>query len=333
MERNRICIVTHVDVDAVISAAIYITCSNVDVENVKAVFVAPRDLPKALEQFNGAECSKVVVMDLAPNASNYHRIVRAVKKLVSKGIAIEWYDHHVWERKWIEELSQIGVDVVIDRSTCAAGVVEERVCRGLHRDLAKVACSVDLWKFDEWKSNYLYRVVEKFSSEKKWFELVREIVENGIDDVLKRYEHVVEDVVSKELSVVSDSLRRVEIVNVNGLRVCIYVKSEKEKVVSTSLMCNAFLGRNLCDIAIVVRRDLKSLSLRSRRCDVREIAKALGGGGHPRAAGAPFPRSSAKLLAILGRILGLHSLRRAIVIRIVSKKVQELRNVIHNACT
>lgn len=332
MKKASICIVTHVDADAVASAALYIACSSVDLDNVRALFVAPRELPKALESVAVSGCSKIVVSDLAPNPSNFGHILGIAKEIISKGIDVEWYDHHVWENEWIRALADVGVKIVVDRSTCAAGVVSKYVCRNVLEDLARVACSVDLWKFDDWRAPYFYRIVEKFSTEGKWFELVRELVEKGLEYVLRDCEGVVEEVVSQELALISRSLKKVEVLNLGDVNVCVYVKDSGERVVSTSLMCNAMIGRGLCDIAVVVRQDLRSVSLRSRRCNVREIAKALGGGGHPRAAGAPFPRGWRRLLAVMARSLGMKDLSRKLASKVIIGKLLELRGLVRDVC-
>ncbi|NPA96508.1 MAG: hypothetical protein GXO32_02765 [Crenarchaeota archaeon] len=330
----RTCIVTHVDLDAIASAALYVHCAGAGIDETEILFIPPRDIVKALARTLG-RCSKVVIADLGLNSSNYREVAKLAKRLREEGAEVEWFDHHVWDREWIEALRSAEVNLHLDRSTCAAGIISKVVC-GRCTELARIACSVDLWVFDRWEAPFLYRIAEYYSSDGRWIDLVKELIELNCDpqSIISRYIGLVEEMVSEELNIVSRALEKVMVTAIGNVKLCIYAKDDSERRVSTSLMCNAMLGRGLCDVAVVVRRDLRALSLRSKEsCNVREIAKALGGGGHPRAAGAPLSMSLwTKLAVALARAVGLRELSREIVIKKVARMLKEVEQYIKAAC-
>ncbi len=325
MPRKRVCIVTHVDADAVAAAATYIHCSGLQLDDVDMLFVPPRDLPKALTRC-ASECQKVVVMDLGLNPGTARTVIDIVRDMVSRGITVEWYDHHVWENEWVTQLTSVGVRLFIDRSLCAAGIVSREVC-GEVTELASIACSIDLWRFDRWEAPFFYRIVEWYSTRGEWRELVKELISVGCDAIklISMKMNIVEDVIDVELREITKALSSVDILSAGRVKLCVYAKDERSRVVSTSLLCNAFLGRGLCDIAVVIRSDLKALSFRSAVCNVREVAKLLGGGGHPRAAGAPLRLSVVYKLALkLLKSLGVENAFRRILVNYVGSLI--LRN-------
>jgi len=70
--------------------------------------------------------------------------------------------------------------------------------------------------------------------------------------------------------------------DVNGIRIAVVEKSEK---VENSILATRVMSLAKAEIVAVVDRSGK-ISLRSRGVNVRDLALALGGGGHMQAAGA-----------------------------------------------
>jgi len=129
------------------------------------------------------------------------------------------------------------------------------------------------------------------------FKTIRNYLEGSIDDLIRYIEDFVTQYMDIELKVLSMLRSNIAEYDVDGVKVCIYVK--ERHVPSSSIIGNVMLGS--CDIAIIVHESFKSISFRSKKCDVRELAKAFNGGGHPRAAGAPFSTSALhKILRNLG---------------------------------
>ncbi len=288
-------VVTHTDLDGVASAAI-LTRSLGGVD--KYVFAQPSSLPRVLSAVKCSGECEVYVCDLSPNGDSLDLILEAVRRLVGSGAGVWWFDHHVWDSSWIEAFRSAGVRLYQDTSTCSAGIVYRQLGSGdpVSERIARAACSLDLWVFDDWLGNFLARYVGNSGSENWKRRAVASLASGALldEEVLR----VVEDSVDRELKVLSEALRRCGVREVCGVRVVYHYKSVKDHV--TSYIASLLMTRLGADVAVICRRG--SASLRSRgRVDVREIAKELGGGGHRSAAGFPLrPPWIHRLLLLLG---------------------------------
>jgi len=288
-------VITHTDLDGVASAAIISRqLGKVD----KYIFTQPHILHKAISAIKCSDECEVYICDLSPNNSNYLEIKEGIRKALSSGARIWWFDHHIWERKWIESLLDMGVRLAIDVTTCSAGVVLKHVGNNdpVSKRLAEATCSLDMWVFNDWLGNFLARYVG-FSKSENWRRKVVDRLASGhlLDEEVMR---VVEDSVDRELKIISEALKKAVVRDVCGHRVAYYYKSVKDHV--TSYVAATLMSRYGADVAVICRKG--SVSLRSNgRVDVREVAKKLGGGGHPNAAGFSVkPPTLLKVLLFFG---------------------------------
>jgi len=289
-------IVTHTDLDGVSSAALILRAvSDID----KIFFAQPHQLHAVLGKTpNG---STVYITDLGVNPSTLEKVVKEISRIVNSGGSVRWFDHHVWDNEWVSKVREAGADLAVDTATCGAGVVAEYFpVRGAGvEELVSATCSIDLWLFNDWRGNYLARYVG-YKEGGEWREyVVKKLVGfNGeIDDEV---ESIAEEAVSRELRLYSRVVKEARVGDVGGYVIAYYLKPRAEHV--TSYIGNILLSRYDADIALICREG--SLSLRSRNVNVREIAKKLGGGGHPSAAGAPI---RPPLLVVILAKLGLKS--------------------------
>ncbi|MEM2207656.1 MAG: DHHA1 domain-containing protein [Sulfolobales archaeon] len=272
-------VVTHTDLDGIASAAIITrSLSKVD----KYVFTQPHTLPRALSRIKCLDGCEVYVCDLSPNYGNVSSILSTIKKLVEYGSRVWWFDHHIWDPSWVESVLNLGVRLSQDTSTCSAGIVYKQLGFGdsTSEYIAKAACSLDLWVFDDWVGNFLARYVG-YSKSEDWRKKVAIKLSKGVllDEEVSK---TVEESVDRELKILSEALKRGGVSDICGIRVAHYYKSVKDHI--TSYIAALLMSRFNADMAVICRRG--SVSLRSRgKVDVREIAKKLGGGGHPNAAG------------------------------------------------
>ncbi len=293
----EVVIVTHTDLDGLTSAALLLRkLGRYD----RLFFIQPHQLHRALNQVPNA--SEVYISDLGVNPANFDRVKAQVRRVIESGGSVEWFDHHVWDPHWIEDLIDVGVKLHIDTSTCGAGVVAKYL--GLDdevsRKLVSAACSVDLWRFDDPLGNFLARF-SGLKGGKKWKEgVVRKLSKfSGIDSEILE---AVEEAISRELKVVTSAIKKAGIKEVGGVRLAYYFKGDEEHL--TSYVANALMSRFRADVAVICRKG--SVSLRSYSLDVRSVAKALGGGGHPRASGARLnPPLLIRFLSLLG-VKSLH---------------------------
>ncbi len=272
-------IVTHTDLDGVAAAAIIVgTVGDAD----RLMFAQPHQLGAVFAKIpNGAE---VYVSDLGINQPILEKVAKQIRRITESGGTVKWFDHHRWEEGWVRRLRDAGAEVYVDTETCGAGVVAKYLPASSEwvKELVSATCSVDLWVFDDWRGNYLAKYVGYGGTEWKRRAVTKLIGFTGIDNEI---EEVVEKVVSKELEILTAAVAKAVVVSgKGGLRAVAYFKSRDDHHL-TSFIASLLMNRFDIDVAIICRRG--SLSFRSRRgVDVSKAAKLIGGGGHPRAAGA-----------------------------------------------
>ncbi|ABM80312.1 DHH family phosphoesterase [Hyperthermus butylicus] len=301
----KVHIVTHTDLDGVASAAIYLRLSGLKLGvDASLTFTEPHKLHKTLQSIESV--NRIVIMDLGPNTSTIEKIADTLAGFTSKGVAVEWYDHHRWQEEWIARLRELGVRVHIDTTTCAAGVVARYAPKELGIDvddyaekLAAITCAADLWRWDEPMATRLYRVVDRYRGARgdQWR---RRLVEGFVSGSLwwPELDGALSDYLRLEFSGFNYALRNTVVRDINGCRVVAVLKRPGPP--SASILGNILLSRFSADIAVIVRaRGSKGISFRSSRINVREIAIRLGGGGHPKAAGAPLSLSLPERLIAL----------------------------------
>lgn len=285
-------VIAHTDLDGVASAAIYTSLVRRSLGRKAPVtvhFVEPHGLLNLLSKsippgFEGV----LAVMDVGMNEAYMRGVSRLVGKLVKEGARVEWYDHHVWERGWVEELRAAGARVVVDTSTCAAGVVFEHAFPGVEREechgmLVSAVCSSDLWRWDDPLSPLLYRATRSPRGPRgDGFRrrLVEEMSECRIlsDELIERAERSLEE----ELKGYGRLEREVIVRRVCGdLAGVVYRDFDHPGV---SLAAHYMLGRLGLDLAVIVKPD-GSVSFRSTKGVARVYALCFEGGGHMNASG------------------------------------------------
>ncbi len=312
---DRLVLVTHTDLDGVGSAAVYLRLAgrSVDDPNVSIVFTEPYKLVKVLKSVPSR--ARIAVMDLGPNASTFDELVATIARLREEGAAVEWYDHHRWDETWIARLREVGVSIFVDTSTCATGVVAKYASKlyGVDVDdhvkrLVSAVCAADLWRWDDPLAPRLFRIAERYRGRKgdRWRRsLVKGFSEGGLwwpelSEALNEY-------LKREFEGFNYVLRNSIVIEAGGCRVAVALK--KPGPPSPSIVGNALLDRLRVDVVAIVRTRGRGVSFRSRSVNVREIAVAMGGGGHPRAAGAPLQLPL--LLRIITRLYPKVKLRYA----------------------
>ena len=289
---NHLFVVTHTDLDGVGCAAAILRILSRRPDESTILFAEPYNLHDKLGDLRGEVTSGdlVVVCDLGVNTSTLDKLLDVLKQLSNAGGAIEWYDHHVWPEDAYKKVSSAGVRLVVDRETCATGVVVKHASKlhGVEPDeflnkLSSVVCSADLWVWDEHMASKLFRVLGRDEDEAPE-SVRRELIEIFFNGRLwdDRLNARLESYVNRELVNFNKVLRTVV---VGGDKVRIAVAYKRSGPPSNSLIGAALLSRFKADIAVIVRGN-GAVSLRSRSFDVSILAQKLGGGGHPRAAGA-----------------------------------------------
>lgn len=287
----RTVLITHTDLDGLASGALILKkLGSLD----KVYFTQPNHLHTKLAGV--PKESVVYVTDVGVNSTTLDKVKEQVKKILDSGGRIYWFDHHVWEDHWISGLSELGVNLYVDRSACSAWVVHKYLDVEDSEDLVRAVCSVDLWLMNDWRGNYLSRYAG-YAGGNAWKERVLRRLAHFSGTLDAEIFEVVEKAVTKELNIYSKALKKANVRECGGIKVVYYLKDEEEHL--TSYIANALIARHKADIAVLCRRG--SVSLRSREVNVREIAMRMGGGGHPKAAGASLrPDIIRKIMYVIG---------------------------------
>ena len=285
MDSLEYVIITHTDIDGVGAAALYTYLQGA--KPVKTYFTEPyliqRLIPR-IKRLSGI--GKVVFMDLGLNSSVYPLVKDMVETLTGKKVMVEWYDHHIWDKQWLAELSSIGARIHIDKSTCATGVVakyaprnREDVDEEFVDELVKGVCAGDLFRFDHWRGPWFLRLVRRHD-DPKWRLRVLEVLSSGTLWIDEFTDKIIERLES-ELRGYSRVKDYIYLVKHNGVKIAVTLSIEG---IENSFLAAHVMGRYSADVVALTSPDGK-VSLRSKRHDVRELAYILGGGGHAKASG------------------------------------------------
>lgn len=289
-------IVTHTDLDGLSSAALIIKyLRSRKSGDPRITLTQPHNLHKVLRELR---CDELYICDLGINHLTYQSLVKEISRLRDEGTNIYWFDHHVWQGSWIDKLLSLGVNLYVDVNICAAGVVANalKITDDNSLQLVKATCSNDLWIFNNYLGNFLSRYVVCRSGNRWRKHLINKL--SGFDGSLSdEIVKCVEEVMDRDLKVFNSVIKNSMVFNVNDVKVAVVMKEWEES--STSYMAHFIMSRHNADIVIVYKEG--SLSIRSNDLNIRELAVRLGGGGHPKAAGAPFKTPLIyRLLLMLG---------------------------------
>lgn len=291
-------IMAHDDLDGIGAAALLVRGLDLRLNDIRLIFCKPSLVDRCFARIlSSGNIVGVGVVDLGLNTGTLRGVVKTYKRW-GNGIQVYWFDHHVWEREWVNALRDLGFKVVVNRDKCTAGVVADYF--GLKdyfsEKLVSSICSVDLWRWDDPLSPFLFRLADAWGDEKG----LRKLFEDFVTGTLWRDEwnSVIEDYVNHELRGYDKIKRYLGIVEVGDCRIVVAVKYW-DGPPHRNFLAQYLLSRYRADVAAIPVVG-HGVSLRSQEVDVRRIAARLGGGGHPRASGAPIPANV--FVKILARI-------------------------------
>ncbi len=295
---GQLILVTHTDLDGEAAAAAYLRISSTSPDRALIFFAEPYSLHEVLRDVAdiARPGDKVIIMDIGYNRDSTPEALRLVAALINSDVKVEWYDHHVWGEEEAASVTRAGARLFVDRGTCGAGVVIRYASKlyGVQPDeylarLESAVCSADLWTWRDPLAPKLMRVSGSSNGQAKnrWRLHMIEKLYSGVlwDDELQGR---LLSYLREELSNSTSDLSTASVSRAGGCSVVTVLR--KTELPSDSIIGSALVSRMSADVAVMVKRKgfaEVSLSLRSRgSADVQVIAKALGGGGHPRAAGA-----------------------------------------------
>lgn len=314
--------VVHNDFDGTASAAVYSRA----VGNLPryTFFTEPTKLHLMLDKIEPRGVNSLMIADLGPNANTLDSVIVSLKKLLASGVKVQWFDHHVWKDEWKKKVTDAGVELYHDTSTCGAGVVSKIMNPGdeVGRRLASADCAVDIWTHDDPLGEKLRRIVEN----RREFEWKLKVMKDFFEGRLwsEEYQEILLQTLKGELEGFTRLRRFYRVLTVDDTKVAIAIRWKGPPDISYA--AQYIMARS--GAKVFVSANGFSISFRSREINVRDYAVAFGGGGHPLAAGASFKIPALyrflKRIGFRGPALGYVSRRVTEVIK--SKEVRTMES-------
>ncbi len=281
VERRKVFVVHHNDFDGIMGAvALYRLHS---AEEFKSFPTSRRRFLKTFKRAINEGPDLLYVVDIGPNESELDEIENVLK---DKEFELVWMDHHKWSDKILETLKRYG-RVIYDRSTCGAGLAARYVKEmgvdlcSCCEELVELSCDIDLWIRKDPRS-------EKMSvalGNDKWRPYLVEKLWRcvGWD---KDWEDAYEETINEMKEFLKKALKNAIIVKVEDVE-AIVIPITKKQIAWVSFLAEFLRQERPYDV-IIFESDVGSLHMRrgSEKVDLSELARLLGGGGHPAAAGA-----------------------------------------------
>ncbi|ARM74879.1 DHH family phosphoesterase [Acidianus manzaensis] len=272
--------IVHNDFDGTASAAVYARAVKSLPKNIW--FTEPTKIHNLLEKLELRGVKSIMIADIGMNENTLSKVLENCKRLINEGAEIQWFDHHVWKDEWITKLSDTGVKVYHDVSTCGAGVVHKIMNPDdeFSSKLASADCSVDIWLHNDPMGEKLRRIVEN-NKDYEWKKKLIEIFYNGTlwND---EFQKILEDQMDAELKGYQKLPKYYRVIEIDGKKVVVAIRWKGPPDISYA--AQYLMTRT--GASVFVSANGKAISFRSGYIDVRRFASKLGGGGHPLAAGA-----------------------------------------------
>ncbi len=268
-------IVTHGDVDGIVSAAIAARALG---GGFSCSFSGPGSIDKTLSKLR-VEGSELLILDIGLNRSKLDPVESQLRRLSSTGLRIRWYDHHHWDGEALSRLSGI-VELRVRPSTSNARLVLEELGGGeFEEELAKIADDADTGSY----LTEIARLYNAISMDRRMRRKLLERLVNGspIDDELRRFGEVKMMELEDQ---VSEGLRRASVrVTGSGRRYCVI---DLRRGGPGSLIARRAAREFGVDFSVVFNcRRFSLYAGASKELDLRRICEMLSGGGHPYACG------------------------------------------------
>ncbi len=244
----------------------------------------PSDLERRLTQLRetATALTQLYILDLAPD--DVTEITDLLDVLCDRAEAVRWYDHHDWPSDAPAAVRDTGVSLSIGASdeVCTADVTLEYLDGSYSQqwhDLVAVVRDHDLWIRNDARSDDLADYAHWSEPE----EFIETITEHGAD-LPPEVQSLLTERRTEKQALIDAAVDRAELRDVAGVTVGItYGRCSQNEVAEALREAGA-----ACSVVI---KPSGGISLRGtdsfERC--HEVARELGGGGHPQAAGCKPP--------------------------------------------
>ncbi|MDE1856388.1 MAG: hypothetical protein KGH49_04115 [Candidatus Micrarchaeota archaeon] len=234
-----------------------------------------------------------------PTIPVWKKLIRGVKAM---GGSVFWFDHHPWSNRAIGEIASLcDVAIVGENKFCATEITKKEIELNtpFAEEFAKVVhysdfnLRPDTAKRRKYVKTYALSITSYTKSKSN-------------DSIQKSLRHIADVVASRRfvdarMLAASRSFEKKNTARINKMLKKLYLIGSKITIgfaigVQTTQACGAVIEKSGRDIGIVIDMKQKKGSIRSKRSDISGLAKRLGGGGHPHAAGFEFNTANKELI-------------------------------------
>jgi len=296
-------IVAHWDIDGLASAVLVAKHYGVPLDSIR--LSATGRAQKFVKELLSAGANHVFVLDISFGEGSLKDLAKNLKKHKA-GMTV--VDHHVWEASALELADSLhNIRLVLNSSApCTAQIVYDELLsrpplRSELRTLLEMAVDDDTYS-------------NKMQLTSKWRVLLRwgdwdfryKVLEALMEGVLwpEWAERMFQEVWSEYSKLLGEAAKTAELAEVGDVRVLFAYPDQRVHPGDLHYYLEN-VAEKKADLYVLVYG--KSVSLRSAKINVAEVAKALGGGGHEKAAGASLREHDEKsvksvLLSLLKKI-------------------------------
>jgi len=273
-------IISHArDIDGIFSAALAIRKAKKENENYSLILIDYPEYDLLIDKIKNSGEDRIIILDIGVNDNKVKELIEVLKSSES---FIIWVDHHVWENSTIKEVSKY-CNLVIGNNS--ATFLFSRIFSkdSFSRKLAKVAEDSDFFinklkiskklsliitYFNAFSKEKLYWLAEYFSENTRLSRDMEELAEK----IKKEIEEARKEV-EKKLEIIEIQKKRIGLV-------------ELSKILNPSFEGDRLIKEKNLNTCIMLFKNENGYSVSIRGEKALELAKLLGGGGHPNAAGA-----------------------------------------------
>ncbi|AFH43178.1 phosphoesterase, DHHA1 [Fervidicoccus fontis Kam940] len=273
-------IISHWDIDGIASAVILSINYGIPTRNIKLSSTIKID--KYFNEISKNKVQNVFITDLNPSFQIAENIIKIAEK---KKIKLVWIDHHAWDEEAKNFLKTRGAEIIVDeKASCAAELVKnylygEQRPPSYIEDVLKLAIDDDTFS-NKYEMTYKWRVLLRWGD----WSIRYKTLESWIDGYIwpkwaqREFERI--DLEYKKL--IKSAIEASEYVQTEQ-GVIAFISSSEKLHPGDIVRELESEGKRPADLYVFIYD--KGISLRSHKINVLQIASALGGGGHPYAAG------------------------------------------------
>ena len=273
-------IISHArDIDGIFSAALAIRKAKKENENYSLILIDYPEYDLLIDKIKNSGEDRIIILDIGVNDNKVKELIEALKS--SKSFII-WVDHHVWENSTIKEVSKY-CNLVIGNNS--ATFLFSRIFSkdSFSRKLAKVADDSDFFINKLKISKKLSLIITYFNafSKEKLYWLAEYFSENT--RLSKDMEELAEKIKIEIEEARKEVEKKLEIIEIQKKRIGLV---ELSKILNPSFEGDRLIKEKNLNTCIMLFKNENGYSVSIRGEKALELAKLLGGGGHPNAAGA-----------------------------------------------